>query len=304
MVFKVTILGSNSAIPTIKRNPTAQIVNHNEHLYLVDCAEGTQVQLRRNRIKMQRINHIFISHLHGDHFFGLIGLISSMHLLGRKKDLHIYGPPQLEDILNLQLEVSLTVLNYPMIFHPINPDAHDLIYEDANLTIKTIPLKHSIPTCGFIFKEKKGKRKIKKDAVQTYNIPKDQMLNLKNGEDFIDEEGNRIENKQITDDPFPIRSYAYCSDTNYYEKIIPLIMGVNLLYHEATFTKDFEEVARAKFHSTSADAATIAKKAGVEKLLIGHFSTRYETVDQLLDEARKIFPNTDAVTDGNVYEIE
>ena len=304
MVFKVTILGSNSAIPTIKRNPTAQIVNHNEHLYLVDCAEGTQVQLRRNRIKMQRINHIFISHLHGDHFFGLIGLISSMHLLGRNKDLHIYGPPKLEDILNLQLEASLTELCYKMIFHPINPDAHDLIYEDANLTIKTIPLEHSIPTCGFLFKEKKGKRKIKKDAISKFEVPKDHMLDLKNGKDFIDKNGNCIKNHQLTDDPFPVRSYAYCSDTGYSEKIIPLVKGVDLLYHEATFTQDFLEIARAKFHSTSIDAATIAKKAHVQKLLIGHFSTRYETVDQLLQESREVFPNTKAVTDGNVYEVE
>ena len=303
MIFKVTILGSNSAIPTIKRNPTSQLVNHNERFFLIDCAEGTQLQLRKNKIRFQRINHIFISHLHGDHFFGLIGLMSSMHLLGRKKELHVYAPAQLEDILQIQLEASQTELIYPLIFHAINPDVHEQIYEDEKLIISTIPLDHRIPTCGFIFKEKKGKRKIKKDAIRNLDISVEQFINIKNGEDITDQNGNRIMNNIITEAPHPARSYAYCSDTGYFESIIPIVKNVDLLYHEATFAHDMVEVAREKFHSTSVDAATIAKKANVKKLIIGHFSTRYDSTDDLLTEARQIFINTEVATDGKSFEI-
>lgn len=303
MIFKVTILGCNSAIPTIKRNPTAQLVNHNERFFLIDCAEGTQVQLRKFRIKMQRINHIFISHLHGDHFFGLIGLMSSMHLLGRNKELHVYGPPPLKEILDLQLEASQTDLVYPFIFHPIDPNKHEQIYEDEKLIIKTIPLDHRIPTCGFVFHEKLGKRKLIKEKIKSLNIPVGELLNIKNGADYTDENGNIHNNNIISTDPHPVRSYAYCSDTGYYEKIIPYIQGVDLLYHEATFTHDKVEIAREKFHSTSVDAATIAKKANIGQLIIGHFSTRYETSEQLLAEAKEVFPNSKAAKDGKSFEI-
>jgi len=303
MVFNVTILGSNSAIPTLKRKPTAQLVNHNERFFLIDCAEGTQIQLRKYRIKMQRIHHIFISHLHGDHFFGLIGLISSMHLLGRKKELHVYAPPQLENILNVQLEASQTELVYPFNFHPINPDVHDKIYEDEKLIVETIPLDHRIPTCGFLFKEKEGKRKLKKDVVNSLNIPVNEYFNLKNGADYIDSNGKTIKNNKVTDNPYPARSYAYCSDTGYYEKIIPIIKNVDLLYHEATFTHDKVDVAREKFHSTSVDAATIAKKAEVKNLIIGHFSTRYDSSQELLKEAKAVFKHTRAASDGKNFDV-
>jgi len=304
LVFSVTILGCNSAIPTIKRNPTSQIVNHNERFFMIDCAEGTQLQLRKRRIKIQRINHIFISHLHGDHFFGLIGLISSMHLLGRNKELHIYAPAPLEEILNIQLTASQTELVYPMIFHPIDPNEVAVIYEDEKLTISTIPLDHRIPTCGFLFKEKTGKRKLKKELINSLNIPVKEFVNIKNGGDFIDKNGKIIKNNKITEDPYPIRSYAFCSDTGYNESIIPIIKDVNLLYHEATFTQDKVEVAREKFHSTAVDAATIAKKANVKKLIIGHFSTRYESSDQLEEEARAVFKNTLAASDGKKFPVE
>ncbi len=304
MVFSVTILGSNSAIPTIKRNPTSQLVNHNERFFMIDCAEGTQLQLRKNRIKIQRINHIFISHLHGDHFFGLIGLISTMHLLGRKKELHIYAPPPLEEIIDIQLKASQTELVYPLLFHPINPDLVDVIYEDERLTISTIPLDHRIPTCGFLFKEKKGKRKLKKEVISSLNIPVKEFANLKNGADFVDSNGAVMKNNKLTDDPYPVRSYAYCSDTGYNENIIPIIKKADLLYHEATFTQDKVEVAREKYHSTAVDAATIAKKAKVKNLIIGHFSTRYESSEQLLEEAMAVFKQTIAASDGKTIHIK
>ncbi len=303
MVFNVTILGCNSAIPTIKRNPTSQIANHNERFFMIDCAEGTQLQLRKRRIKIQRINHILISHLHGDHFFGLIGLISTMHLLGRNKELHIYAPAPLEEILNIQLKASQTELVYPLIFHAIDPDKVDIIYEDDKLAITTIPLDHRIPTCGFLFKEKLGKRKLKKEKLSELNIPVTEFANLKNGADFIDNDGKVIKNEKLTDDPYPIRSYAFCSDTGYTESIIPIIKDVDLLYHEATFAQDKVEVAREKFHSTAVDAATIAKKAHAKKLIIGHFSTRYESSDPLEEEAKAVFKNTMAASDGKKIDI-
>jgi ribonuclease Z len=296
-------LGSNSAIPTLKRNPTSHLVNHNERFFLVDCAEGTQLQLRRSQIKIQRINHIFISHLHGDHYFGLIGLISSMHLLGRKKELHVYGPPQLNDILEIQLHASQTELIYPLTFHPVNPDAHDIIYEDEKLTISTIPLNHRIPTCGFLFKEKKGKRRIRNQLVKEIQIPVDEIVKIKDGADFINAAGTTYKNAEITDHPNAPRSYAYCSDTAYSESIIPIVQNVSLLYHEATFMQEKASTAAEKFHSTTIEAATIAKKANVGKLIIGHFSTRYENIDELLDEARTVFAETEAAYDGKTYLI-
>jgi ribonuclease Z len=303
VVFNVTILGSNSAIPTLKRNPTSHLVNHNERFFLVDCAEGTQLQLRRSQIKMQRINHIFISHLHGDHFFGLIGLISSMHLLGRTKELHVYGPLQLKEIIDIQLNASQTELIYPLTFHPTHPDANEVIYEDDKLTISTIPLNHRIPTCGFLFKEKKGKRRIRKQMIKDIHIPVDDIMKIKEGADFTNSEGTTYKNAEITEHPNAPRSYAYCSDTAYLEAVIPIIQNVSLLYHEATFMQEKAKVASEKFHSTAIDAATIALKSNAEKLIIGHFSTRYENIDKLLDEAKTVFPNTEAAFDGKMYEI-
>jgi len=304
MTFKITILGSNSAIPTIKRNPTAQLVNHNERFFLVDCAEGTQIQLRKYRIKLQRINHIFISHLHGDHFFGLVGLISSMHLLGRKKELHIYGPVRLKDVIDIQLEASDTTLAYPMIFHAVAPESNAVIYEDEKLMISTIPLKHSIPTCGFLFREKKGKRRIIKEMVDSLDIPVNDFVEIKNGSDFTDKNGIVYKNEEITNDPYPVRSYSYCSDTAYYEAVIPIIKDVDLLYYETTFMQDMADVAAAKLHATTIEAATIAKKANVKKLIIGHFSNRYDNPNELVKEARTVFEETYLADDGKVFEIE
>lgn len=303
MVFKISILGSNSAIPTVRRNPSAQVINHNDRLFLIDCAEGTQLQLRRYKFKMQRINHIFISHLHGDHFFGLIGLISSMHLLGRKKDLHIYGPSPLKEILDMQLVASQTELNYTMIFHELHPETSEQIYEDEKLTVTTIPLNHRIPTCGFLFSEKQGKRRFIKKIINTLNIPGPEFAKIKEGADFIDSNGTVYPNAQITENPLPPKTYAYCSDTSYFEPIIPLISGADLLYHETTFMQEKAEAAAEKFHSTTNEAATIALKAGVKKLIIGHYSTRYDDPQDLLDEARVIFSNTEAGIDGKSFDV-
>jgi len=303
MNFSVTILGSNSAIPTVKRNPTAQLVNHNERMFLIDCAEGTQVQLRKIKMRIQRINHIFISHLHGDHFFGLIGLISSMHLLGRNRKLNVYGPPKLEEILQLQLSASETQLNYELVFHPLKMEESNVIYEDEKLTVSTIPLKHSIPTVGFLFREKLGRRRLIRDMVSKLNIPVQNLAPIKDGADFIDDDGNRHKNSEITMDPLVPRTYAYCSDTAYHEPVIPIIERANLLYHETTFMHDMAKVAAEKFHSTTIEAASIAKKANIKKLIIGHFSMRYDILDDLVNEARTVFSDTQLARDGNVFEI-
>lgn len=303
MTFSITILGSNSAIPTLKRNPTAQLINQAERLFLVDCAEGTQLQLRKNHVKLQRISRIFISHLHGDHFFGLIGLISSMHLLGRARELHVYGPQPLEEIISLQLRVSETTLNFPYYFHPLNMEMHELIYEDNRLGIYTIPMNHSIPTCGFLFREKQGKRRIRKEIAMQKKIPVEQIPGIKEGADFINEVGQTIKNTEITDDPPMPRSYAYCSDTAYHEAIIPIIRNVDLLYHEATFMQDRAAAAADKLHSTAYEAGLIAQKAEVKKLIIGHFSNRYESVGELVAEAKTVFQNVEAAVDGKVFMV-
>jgi ribonuclease Z len=303
LTFSITILGSNSAIPTLKRNPTAQLLNYNERMFLIDCAEGTQLQLRRNHIKLQRISQIFISHLHGDHFFGLIGLISSMHLLGRSRELHVYGPPKLDEIIDIQLKVSETALKFPYYFHPLDPETNEVIFEDSRLMISTIPLKHSIPTCGFLFREKTGKRRIRKQIILDYLIPVERLPEIKDGADFIDPNGKIIKNSEMTDDPFLSRSYAYCSDTAYNEAMIPIIENVDILYHEATFMNDMAKAAAEKFHSTALEAALIAKKANVGKLIIGHYSNRYETVQELVDEAKAEFTKVEAAEDGKVFSL-
>ena len=302
--FNITILGSNSAIPTLLRNPSSQVVNINEQLYMIDCADGTQVQLRKYKIKFKRINHIFISHLHGDHYFGLIGLISSFHLLGRKNDLHIYAPPQLEKIINIQFEASKTVLNYPLHFHYLHQNITETIFENNIITVKAFTLEHSIPTWGFIFSEKQGKRNIIKSFADEMSIPNNEYLKIQNGANFTDSDGKIYKNKSITTDPPKVRSYAYCSDTGYFEKIIPVIKDVNVLYHESTFAEDKKESAKEKFHSTAKDAARIAQKANVKKLLLGHYSSRYKDTSPLLEEAKSIFPNTALSYDGLVFEIK
>jgi len=301
--FTLTILGSSSATPTSDRNPTAQLLSHGEKLLLIDCAEGTQVSLRRMHIHFQRIKHIFISHLHGDHFYGLIGLISSMHLLGRTKPLHVYGPPALKEILDIQLKASLTTLLYPLEFHCTQAEETEVLFEDEQMCVSSFPMMHRIPTTGFLFQEKPYERKLRKDVIELLKIPVHLIPKIKAGNDYTTPDGTIYPNHQITMEPPLPRSYAFCSDTAYYEDIIPVIEGASLLYHETTFMNNREANAADKFHSTTGQAATIALKANVKKLLIGHFSARYDDLQPLLDEARAVFPETELAVDGCIFEI-
>jgi len=302
MSFSITVLGSGAAIPTSTRNPSAMLVRMNNSHFLVDCGEGAQMQLRRFGIRFQRISHIFISHLHGDHFFGLIGLISSLHLLGRTDPLHIFGDAILEDIINLQLKASQTSLVYPLIFHPFT-NRSEVIYEDEHQFVKTFPLNHRIPTTGFLFMEKPRLRKIKKTFLAKENVSIEEIKKIKAGADFVSRNGKIYENQFITIEPPAPRSFAYCSDTKYDETIPDHIHGVNLLYHEASFARDLAIVADEKYHSTAGQAAAIAMKAGAEQLLIGHFSARYKLTTDLLAEAVEIFPNTVIAEDGMTIAI-
>ncbi|MEE2953563.1 MAG: ribonuclease Z [Bacteroidota bacterium] len=298
MPFKLTILGCNSAIPTIDKYPTSQLLNVNERFFLIDCGEGTQIQFRRNGLNFQRINHIFISHLHGDHYFGLIGLVNTMHLLGRKKELHIYSHKLLKNIIDLQMEASSTELRFPLFFHEIPIDKEEVLYDDKDIRICNLLLDHSISCSGFLFKEKKPSRTILKEEIIKYNIPFSYYDKLKSGKDFIDDNGNCIKNNQVTVKNSKPHSYAFCSDTRFLPDLINKISDVDLLYHEATFKGDLKERALETGHSTTFEAATIAKKANVNRLLIGHYSQRYKNLEELKVEAQTIFPETQLAYPG------
>ena len=303
MSYELTILGCSSAIPSLEKNPTAQLLNANERFFLIDCAEGTQVQLRKYKFKFQKISRIFISHLHGDHYFGLIGLLSSMHLLGREKELHIYAHVKLKQIIDVQLEASNTELCYPLFFHVITPDSDEVLFEDKKIKISTFPLSHGIDCNGFLFEEKRSIRKIVSEKVKEYNIPIDKLKSIKNGEDFILDDGRVILNSELTIENKKASSYAFCSDTKYCESIIEKIKGVSLLYHEATFMNDRKKRAEETNHSTTIDAATIAKLAKVNFLLIGHFSQRYRDESLLLEESKSIFKNTMLAKQGQTINF-
>ena len=304
MSFKITILGSNSALPTSGRYPTSQLVNVSEHYFLIDCGEGTQMQLRKGRMRFNSINNIFISHLHGDHCFGLIGLISTFSLLGRKSDLHIYGHSDLEKIFSPQIKYFCRELTYKIVFHNISPQINEVIYENKHITVSTIPLNHRIPTCGFLFKEKEKLRHLRKDMIDFYQIPISRLKDIKAGEDFITDDEKVVPNHRLTTPADPSRSYVFCSDTGYSESIIPIIKDVDLLYHEATFLSDLSEMAKKTWHSTAGDAAKIAKKAEVKKLIIGHFSSRYHDLSLFEEEAKQFFPNVELAIEGKVFSIE
>lgn len=290
--FDIHILGCGSALPTTRHQATSQVINIREKLFMIDCGEGTQVQLRRSRQRFNRLNHIFISHLHGDHCFGLIGLISTFGMLERTADLHIHCHPELEKLLMPQLDFFCKGMSYQVIFHPFNPGEQTIIYDDRSVSVETIPLRHRIPTCGFLFKEKPTPNHILREMIDFYKIPTYMINRIKNGEDYTTEEGVVIPNSRLTTPSSPPRSYAYCSDTMYLPRIVPQIQGVDLLFHEATFANT--ELARAKqtMHSTAQQAAQIAQAAQVKKLMIGHFSARYEDENALLKEASSIFPQT------------
>lgn len=290
--FEINILGCGAATPTLQHNPSSQVVNIREKLFMIDCGEGTQLQFRRQKLRFGRLSHIFISHLHGDHCFGLIGLISSLALLGRTGDLVIHAPAGLEALLRPQIDFFCKDNPYAVRIEEFDTKRHELIYEDKSVTVHTIPLKHRVPCAGFLFKEKEKEANIIKEKVNFYNIPIKEIAKIKQGADFVTEDGNVIPNANLTKRPSPSKSYAYCSDTAYSEKIVPIISGVDLLYHEATFMNDLSTRAKETGHSTAEQAAQIAKQAGAKKLMIGHFSSRYDDNSLLLKEAQEVFANT------------
>ncbi|MEP6616380.1 MAG: ribonuclease Z [Ginsengibacter sp.] len=300
-MLAVTILGNNSAIPAFDRHPTAQLVQNSDQIFLIDCGEGTQMQMDKYKIRRSKINHIFISHLHGDHYFGLIGLLTSMGLLGRKTDLHLYAPEELKTIIDLQLKVATANLPYLLHFHAIQTEG--VIMEDKKMKVQCFSVQHRIECWGFLFREKKNIRKINPDEVKKYKIPPSFFDNLHKGEDYITSGNILIKNETLTLPASPPKSYAYCSDTIYDENIVEKIRGVDLLYHEATYLDLLKERAANRYHSTSKEAATIAKKAGVHKLLLGHFSSRYETLDEFKNEACTVFENSELALEGLSYII-
>ena len=300
-MFGVTILGNNSALPAYERHPTSQVVTLNDQLFLIDCGEGTQMQIARYKIRRSKIHHIFISHLHGDHYFGLIGLITSMGLLGRESPLTIYGPPALKEIIDLQLAVAATTLPFPLLFHPLEKEG--IITDDPKFQVECFNTFHRIPCWGFIIREKKKPRKINKEMIGKYDIPTAYYEKLKEGYDCENTRGELIKNEVVTLANTPPKSYAFCADTIYDKSIAEKTSNVTVLYHEATYQKDLEERAAARFHSTSIQAADIALKAGAQRLLIGHFSSKYESLDGFLTEAQEIFPNTDLAIEGVTFRV-
>jgi ribonuclease Z len=303
MKFEVTILGSSSATPIYNRNPTSQVLNINERLYLVDCGEGTQQQMLRFDVRASRIDHIFISHLHGDHYLGLVGLLSSLHLNGRKKALKLFGPPQLKEIIDLQFQYSETTLQYEIEFIPTNPFVAETILVNDDVTVETIPLNHRIACTGFLFREKKRLRKLLKEKLEALAVPVEYFTALKKGADYVDLKGKTYKNDELTTDSDNPKTFAYCSDTLYSEQYFEQIKGADMLYHEATFLHAMLNRANETHHTTALQAGQIAQTIGAKKLLIGHFSARYKTLDELLDEAQSVFPNTALAIEGKTFLI-
>jgi ribonuclease Z len=301
--MKVTILGSSSALPTSERYPSAHVLTAHERLFLIDCGEGTQMQLRKTRTRFSKINHIFISHIHGDHVFGLYGLLSTLSLMGRKNTLHLYAPDRFESILRSHLEDFDIKLSFEIDFVPLTGNDPVKILDDKYLTVTSFPLQHRIPCYGFLFREKPADRNIIKEAIGKYNIPTVRIPAIKKGEDFMTTEGTIIKNEELTLPPPETLSYAYCSDTKYFKRLASFVKGVKLLYHEATFDHTKSDLALMTGHSTTTDAARTASEAGAGALIIGHFSGRYKDINLLVDEARTIFPQTYAAVDGRTFEI-
>lgn len=301
--FELTILGTSSALPTSKRYPTAHVLNICERFFLIDCGEGTQIQLRKYSVKFSRINHIFISHLHGDHYFGLIGLLSTFALLGRQNDLHIYSHSELPEILKAQLEYLHNDILYKIIWHPLNFKRKMVIVDDEKVTVTSFPLKHRIPCCGFLFTEKPGLKNIIKEKIAEYQIPVREIQFIKNGADFIDQSGRIILNQELTLPLKPQRKYAFCTDTLYLPKLKDILEGVDLLYHEATYDKKMQKRAKETFHSTAEQAAMLAQNCNAGQLLIGHFSARYKDTSLLIEEATNVFPSTVVAEEGMVIKI-
>lgn len=296
--FDITILGCGAALPTPKRLSSSQIVNIREKLFMLDCAEGTQMALRRSRISFSHLQAIFLTHLHGDHTFGLIGMLSTFGLLGRIQDLHIYGPQDLQRIFQPQIDYFCADSPFKIILHEIDTKKPQVLYEDRSVIISTLPLSHRVPCCGYLFQEKPTLRHIRRDMIDFYHIPISQINNIKAGMDWTTEDGTQIPNERLTTPSDPVRSYAYCTDTTYRPQLAELLKGVTCLYHEATFAEEHAQLAKSTFHSTASQAAQIAKDAQAGQLILGHFSSRYKSEELLLQEAQQIFPNTQLAEDG------
>jgi ribonuclease Z len=300
-MLSVTILGNNSAVPAFNRHPTSQVVSHDGTNYLVDCGEGTQIQMIKYKIRRGKITHIFISHLHGDHYFGLIGLINSFSLLSHKQEMHIYAPSPLQQIIEMQLKVADNTLSYPLHFHTLTEPG--ILVDNEKIRISCFRTTHRIECYGFLFEEKEGKRKLLIDKVQKHEIPVSFYSSLQAGLDYITPRGVRIKNDEVTTAPERGKKYAFCADTKYEESIIPHIFGADMIYHETTYLDNMREKAEERFHSTTRQAAMIARKAMVGKLLIGHFSSKYNLLDPFVEEAREVFPNTELAVEGETYNI-
>jgi ribonuclease Z len=300
-MLAVTILGNNSAVPAFDRHPTSQVVTLDGNNYLVDCGEGTQIQMINYKIRRGKISHIFISHLHGDHYFGLVGLINSFSLLGHQQELNVYGPAPLKEIIELQLKVADTQLCYPLHIHAIT-EASTLV-DNEKLSIKCFRTNHRIECYGFVFAQKKQPRKLNPVNALAHDIPSSFYDRLKNGEDYIRKDGSMVPNEWVTEEAAPGKTYAFCADTKYDESIIPHIQGADMIYHETTYLDNLRERAESRFHSTTKQAALIAQKAGVKKLLIGHFSSKYDTLEEFEQEAREVFPATELALEGVAYKV-
>ena len=301
--FKIYILGCGSALPTMRHNPSSQIVELRGKQFMIDCGEGTQLQLRRSKIRFTKLGHVFISHLHGDRCLGLLGMISTFGMLGRTAPLHVFAAAEYEELFRRELDFFCQRIEYEVVYHPINPNVGEVIFEDRSMTVSTIPLNHRVPCCGFLFREKPGLPHIRRDLIDMYGIPTSQINNIKNGIDWVSPDGETIPAARLTTAAEPPRSYAYCSDTRYNPGIAEMVKGVSCLYHEATYSSDDQARADKHFHSTAGEAATTARDAGAGKLIIGHYSQRYKNEDALLEEARKIFPNTELATENAQFNI-
>src|SRR5690554_1376453 len=299
----LTILGCYSATPRTFNNPTAQLLETKKHLFLIDCGEGTQVALRKSKVKFARVKQVYISHLHGDHFYGLIGLISTFQLLGREAELHIYGPVGIKEIILLQLKLGKARTSFPLYFHELSSTTSEVLFEDESITVTTIPLNHRVYTNGFLFQEKAGDRKLDITKAEALHIDKSYYRKLKAGADVVNKKGKTIANSEVTFPPEPPTSYAYCSDTVYSPEIVPLIQGVSALYHEATFLEQHLHLCEKTKHSTAKQAAAIAKAAQVGKLILGHYSTRYNGLEDFKTEAQTVFPNTELADDYKVFQF-
>ena len=303
MSFELTILGSNSALPTSNRYPTAQVLEVPGLSFLIDCGEGTQIQIRRNKISFAKIHHIFISHLHGDHYYGLVGLLSTMNLMGIKGDINIYAPAELQNLIQPQLNFIRSEMTVKPVFHTLNTSSSETIFENKKLQVISFPVKHSSPTCGFLFREKQKPANIKKEMIKAYNIPIAKIKDIKDGADFESEDGRIIPNSKLTTPPPKPKTYAFCTDTAFHPPIAEFIKEVDLLYHEATFLEKMNDLAHKTLHSTAKEAAEMAQLCSAKKLLLGHYSARFKKIEAFVNEAKEVFKNVEGAVDGKKYII-